>query len=77
MITVTSIEPPINGGDVWSGTAESTGGDHYTWTASLEYWKPGHGCFRQSRQQPEFWQQVPASRALYRAVRAAIRAAAH
>ena len=70
-IWITSIDPPINGGTLWCGFAESTNGDRYKWMASPEH--DGACCFREDEN--GFLLQEKASEALVTAVQAAIRGA--
>jgi hypothetical protein len=72
-IQITSLDPPINGGTIYHGMAESADGQRYMWHAS-----PGHrtrSCFREDPS--GFWMRDKAPPALVSAVRAALRAAAH
>jgi hypothetical protein len=75
-IWITSINPPINGGTMWHGTAESTDGQRYTWAASPEHWKAEWAhCFREDPS--GFWLQEKAPAAPFCAVQTAILAVAH
>jgi hypothetical protein len=69
-IWITSIDPPINGGTLWVGTAESTDGARYKFGTS-EY--GGAYCFRED--ESGIWWQEKASAALVSAAQAAMRAA--
>jgi hypothetical protein len=62
------IDPPINGGSLYTGFAQSTRGRRYLFMASAD----GDGCaFREC--QDGFWMQVTSPAGLKSAVRARVR----
>jgi len=73
-IKITSFEPPINGGEIYSGGAENADGERWKWLHS-----PGRGSCSCFREEPVsgVWYREKAPAALVCAVLDAFRAAAH